>query len=718
LRNSPITSATGQQSRSSTTSLDWVASISMAGGDDGSSSLSEIARQQGNSIVPLLISIQSNPETTQSRVLRFLDNLECLRLPRRPKDQKASAIQVGRDCINAFQLRKYVALSYTWTASKSEDKTAGLYHVQERVGQGFEPSRVRNSILDRIFNYMRTIDVDLLWIDQHGIIQDTGGCKRPTCDHEACIQKREGMEVMDLVYKFSKHPVGLLGRPITSARELKLLANLLQRKLTSGTGAHIRLSRNRNPQEAWMALEILHRITKDDWWHRGWIFQENYKGGTRMKLLIKHSENIEGLKRSYRNIRSPYGKPIFGNADGELCISSVNFLEEATRLCLACWKSIVRHRILSNPRMRKRKEVIKQILQTASKYRLVLKPSEPMTPRIVADIEKRQMKERWDRLAITANCCQYSTRLNVRQLMQDNASLSLAMLAQCLLNGEILHNGCPANPRASEMTVSEFLKESLFDEFNSPSNQHSLKFNKSCRFFDVSLPKSGIETRGHMWEIHKIIDTSEWPPQGAWVEDLSSMLEPRQRKQLAYFARHLAIAGHTSLSDNIKAYLERDTRLAKIPYNNLSFTERYMHTMASEVADAIARASPLGLGCLWDPDEGDGYSPYMAVFVLEESGTPSQTSYMSDESDESDDGNVFAFTASRPEDYSSEEYDSNDLDRHVSYEVEVEGLVGNTDGLIPQLRIRRWLPGLCFFRGVSRAHVFFSWPRDLKTISP
>lgn len=159
----------------------------MARHDDGSSSLSEIARQQGNSIVPLLIDIQSNPATTQSRVLSFLESLECLRLPRCPNGQNATAIRVSRECINAFQHRQYVALSYTCTASKHEDETPGLYYVQERDGQRFELSKVRNSILDRIFNYMRTIDVDLLWIDQHGIIQDTDGCERPSCDHEACI---------------------------------------------------------------------------------------------------------------------------------------------------------------------------------------------------------------------------------------------------------------------------------------------------------------------------------------------------------------------------------------------------------------------------------------------------------------------------------------------------------------------------------------------------
>jgi hypothetical protein len=59
----------------------------------------------------------------------------------------------------------------------------------------------------------------------------------------------------------------------------------------------------------------------------------------------------------------------------------------------------------------------------------------------------------------------------------------------------------------------------------------------------------------------------------------------------------------------------------------------------------------------------------MVVFVLEDSGTPSQTSDMRDECAESDDVEVFAFTASHPEDYSSGEYESNDLGRHISFEV-------------------------------------------------
>ena len=176
---------------------------------------------------------------------------------------------------------------------------------------------------------------------------------------------------MDLVYKLSSHPVGLLGRPITSARELRLLANLLQGKLTSGVGSKVRLSRKRNPREAWKAVKVLHRITNDVWWRRGWIFQESYKSGTRMRLLIKHPDKLNDLKRHYwdEDKLTPDRKPRFGNVDGELCIRYVDFLEEATRLCSGCLKRINRRRGPSAPTwMLEMEATLNQILHRAGKY--------------------------------------------------------------------------------------------------------------------------------------------------------------------------------------------------------------------------------------------------------------------------------------------------------------------------------------------------------------
>jgi len=61
----------------------------------------------------------------------------------------------------------------------------------------------------------------------------------------------------------------------------------------------------------------------------------------------------------------------------------------------------------------------------------------------------------------------------------------------------------------------------------------------------------------------------------------------------------------------------------------------------------------------------------------------------------------FTFTASCLEDVSLDIFDLNDLDWHVSFKVAI------IDGKTLKVWIRRWLPGLCDFRRVSRREVVF-----------
>ncbi|KEY75049.1 hypothetical protein S7711_09656 [Stachybotrys chartarum IBT 7711] len=104
------------------------------------------------------------------------------------------------------------------------------------------------------------------------------------------------------------------------------------------------------------------------------------------------------------------------------------------------------------------------------------------------------------------------------------------------------------------------------------------------------------------------------------------------------------------------------------------------------------------------------------------SGDTEQGSNWNEDRDVEDRGtDVFVFTASRPEDAQSQEYDANDLDRHVSLEVQLEGFYhgichNGSYGQIPKLRIKRWLPGMCFFKGCPRLPVIFPWPSNLKVI--
>ncbi|KAK0642895.1 hypothetical protein B0T16DRAFT_331333 [Cercophora newfieldiana] len=678
---------------------------------DKNSSLSQIASQRGRSITSLLVDIQDSPTTTQERAISFIENLECLRLPRYPReDGSSSKVHVRREIIDGLQYSNYVALSYTWKASENKEGPSGSYRVQKRQSKEFEDSRPRDSPLDRIFHYMRAIRVEHLWVDQHSIVQgeDTPDCNDPTCEHDLCVKRRHGMAVMDRVYSLSDHPVGLLGRPITLAWEMKMLANLLQGKFTAGKWQGVKLSRKRNLREAWVAVRLLRRITNDFWWTRGWVFQENHRGGIKMKLLIRYSDHLERLKRRYEGVRSPYGSPIFGDVKGELCIRSVDFFEQATRLCLAFRKRLATYR---NPR-RKRMEILERILHRAGKYSLILGPSEPMTPQIIADLDEKDLGEPWDMLSITANCCGYSVRLNQEQLRDQGASLSLSILAQCLLNGEVLHNGRPHDHSIRDMKVSKYIKHALFSEFESPDSTHSHTFNKSCRFINPRLSPSGIHTRGHLWKLGKVINTSNWPSRGAWVNPLKGGLKGTRRKQLAYLARWLKAEGHRDLSAKIWDYLDRDAQLSGVHGKELNFVERYMRSMGEAVADAIESGRELILGSLWDAD--DGYSPYMGVFVWESRDGSQAEIRGSFENRFRVDG-MFAFTASRPEDTSSDEFDLNDLDRHVSFQVQVEG--GNAEG-VPSLRIKRWLSGLCFFAGVSRSDVVFPWPRDLADITP
>ncbi len=114
---------------------------------------------------------------------------------------------------------------------------------------------------------------------------------------------------MDLVYQRSEHPVALLGRPLWTRAELQLLARILSGDLVDNT--KFRLSAATNIYEATEALLLLYEITRDKWWGRAWTFQENYRGGTRMRLLIRHNPMLENQK---------FQHPMFGKIPGELCV--------------------------------------------------------------------------------------------------------------------------------------------------------------------------------------------------------------------------------------------------------------------------------------------------------------------------------------------------------------------------------------------------------------
>lgn len=640
--------------------------------DDKGQSLHELSVHHQASIISQLVDIGSERNQQQhDKFLGFISCLQCLR---------PDGTYLRRTSIDAFVQKCYLALSYTWEPSEYEDPESGRYSVEDWAGNYLIPSKVRDCVLDRVLSYMRYVKVQVLWIDAHCIRQDT--CRVAACTrHPSCIEQSDAIQAMDLVYQLSEYPVALLGRPLRVESELQLLARILSGKFVDKSIN--RLSMAIAFDEAREALWLLREITRDAWWTRAWTFQENYRGGQEMQLLIAHDSSLEQQKLRLE---------MFGKISGELCIQSVSFSKQATRLCLALRR--VENKLSPN-------EVcwIDGVLRAAGRYALVLPESSAMTPTVVADIEARGLTKPWDRLAILANCCQYSVRLDGEALRQQNHSLSLSILAMSLLNGEILNNDDDGLNLMTSITTSKFLQRYLFAEFSAPTDgTHRLTFNKGCRLTSAKLTAEGISTNGHLWKLGRVVDTSMFPRKLPRIDEPNGRLKLDQRKRLLQLVLYLFRQRYRDLAGHIDGYLADDARAGK---SYVKFTDKYLHRMATELATAIEAGRKLRLGRIWDPTES--CSPYSAVFVWSNGGGYEGEAYPAP---------AFVFTSAWFRDPGSDAHDANDIDRHVSLEVSISL---NRDG-VPRLRTHAWRLGMCFFKGSPRTKVVFPWPRALQAV--
>lgn len=726
--------------------------------DDAQRTLGELAHLHGSPIVSLLLEIQES-QVLRGKDLHFLRTLECFRpdVPsRRPKRKRGADDDDDNDGgpgptavvtlhrpgpVNAYTDPNYVALSYAWSTPTAPHPGApsDVYRVQARDGGRWFPARLRDRVFDRALAYMRHRGVPLLWVDRYCIPQRVCG-QAPDCQHDRCLRKQHGLQAMDLVYKYSDHPVGLMEGEVADAEELDLLAAFLEGRLVcrrSRKGASYALSPKLAPRHAKMTLGLVHRLTGDLWWRRAWVFQENYRAGRGMALLLGHPVSLERAKREHK---------AFGDVPGELCFKSVDFSYEATRLCLA----LQARQDLEPGEV----AMAEEVLRAAGRYQILVPESRAMSPRIISDIEAKDITNVWDRMAIVANCCKYSLRLDDEELREHGRSLSLSTLVMYLLNGEILHNAGSRSPDAgaAHMTTSAFLRAQSFDGFRAPRDRRSLTFNKGCRFTNPRLTEAGIRTRGHLWQLGDVIQTKELREEGTNFARAARELHVHAR--LTQLARVLETSGRLQLARQLMAYMERDwlsesseaslgseadsdgkvdfdsevSSDAEVgsdsdesehgsesdmdPGEEVTISEQYRRSMAAELTDAIDQGRPLRLAHLLGRPEAS------AVFVWSEDWDENAAGLVAHGAQ----GRVpgFVFTCTAPSDVETDEYDPNDIDRHVSLEVLRKDGDGSSqdDGDVPMLYTHRWLTGLFFPRGCAQDEVIFPWPSELVDIVP
>ncbi|OBS24252.1 hypothetical protein FPOA_04798 [Fusarium poae] len=629
----------------------------------------------------------------------IVEGLECLgrRQSRKRKldsneSHKSERPYWFRQHVDGFTDTNFVALSYTWDASEYETQNpkAEGHLIETRDGEDAWRSSVRNSVLDRITKYMQCHHVPLLWIDRHSIPQKK--CKKPTCTaHGECKQKRHALDAMDWVYSLSDYPVALLGRPIQSEDEIATLSAILRGLLVKSSDGGFALAKNAEYSQALKMLNLLYEITSDKWWTRAWTFQENYKAGLKMTLLIHHASDLERAKRSMLIGK----KAMFGVVPGELSVQSVKFSESATKFCLA----FRRHHFATS----EDEEKITHILKTAGRYKILLSPSTSMSGTIISDVQWRGVTEPWDRLAIIANCCQYATRLDAGRLQlkgDTELSLDISVLALRLLNGEILNNEEVYIPHG---TVLEQVNDLFFDDFKAPDGEKRLTYNKGCRFVNVEFTRKGIETKGHLWKLGETLRAPRSSPRLSQPNQQGEQqLSEYQRTRLRQLGE-LIKAKHgkdASIVEDMDDLLAED---AFVEDEEGSFSLRYRRSMAKEVVRAMDADHNLSLGYLCDMSG----EPTVArgIFVhgrdtVDSGGLLSQA----------DEEHAYVFTSLWSDSQVDEEYLANELDHHVSLGVR---LSDDSDRQPLQLYTQEWVLGLCFFTAVSTYDVVFPWPRAL-----
>ncbi|KAI1341482.1 hypothetical protein F5Y15DRAFT_406490 [Xylariaceae sp. FL0016] len=692
-----------------------------------------------NNIISAVLDIQQHAVTRES----WIKSLECLYLDtdessepsgRRRRGNHGRGIATAdnrllrRTYLNpvsdALGGRDYIAVSYTWDLSEEEKgehaSTCGNYHIESRRGEWSLPSEVRDLVWERVLRFSEHVKCKNIWIDRECVEQDD------EAEQETAIQN------MHLVYSLSKRPVAVLSRTIKTAEELDLLISLML--------GDVRL------EEEEAVLELIDSITASLWWTRAWTFQEDYKASTRMTLMIPHDCLLEDRKCAARDFSN---RPLLGNLEGEICIKSADFRRRATEFCILYKKK----RPASVP-------VCAKILETAGKYNVLLREqpglhafSRSMSPTIFADIGRRGITTQSDRLAIAANCCSYTTRLDTFGLNASNRSLSLSMLALYLLNGEIIENRPKQCYGTLKDNIFKYLAKQSLSSFRPPVDEE-LTFIKSCRFIDPILTPEGTITRGHLWKLGKVIRRRPMK------RDKYNTLSPLETLATelhykTYGATHEGLA--TSLwhwtQESAAAALAAARRgfrpAAKRPWE-------WREWMADEVEAALLEGKALRLASLVRPDDGQragdehGAGPYRAIFVSDAAADEELDSQATLDSQDAPLQTSYVFTAARP----AKPGRLGDIHKHVSLEVDIEwpdappseeedsadeaesggeatgAKAGDKEGSEakkerkpvktpaaalppPKLFIRRWINGLCFFDDAPQRPVLFPWPPAL-----
>jgi hypothetical protein len=584
--------------------------------------------------------------------LRFLDISKVLdlrseaarrrRIARRRQDQQAGA---QRPCHIPILERQrdngkaeYVAVSWRWASKQiwSKGRRPLFDYMIQRPGAQPHKSDFPDEYMERVIMFAQSRKITRIWIDKESIYQREDDRVAYPDDQKL------GVQIMDVVYGTSTASVGLLTTPLVNQEEVDMLQVLVERQIFENpddTDERIFASQFDIQKVQRLILKIL----GDERWSRGWIFQEDHLASTTMTLLIPCDDAFETYDDAYTNHKKLVG---------EVQVNVKKFREAVTMFCLASkepaesrptceflgkakqykiWNKVVYNNKTSGWRHRRhvhlwsdegwRDSAGFSEINTRKAYSNI-NTYPTMTNSVLEDICSRSLANEEDRIAILANALRCSKRLDASKtspiMRPGQYSLSVAMLTQILVNGEILENsGYEHLPEVGIMdhTLQSYLRRYEF-RFNAPNFRYEQSFINQCRFWSPVVTHQGIKTKGFLYKILPLCE-----PGNRHTRTGTIRLSPRDRNELRELScnprarclregRKLNDVAHGAIAiliekieklwpgGRLAQYLHKHLTLDLRSPGTTTLSAQYVLDMMSAVYQALRDGRELCLACL------------------------------------------------------------------------------------------------------------------------
>jgi hypothetical protein len=268
----------------------------------------------------------------------------------------------------------FIAVSYSFEHTPGLECDRNGRYIIVGPSEGFvRPSKVRDVLLRRILRYAKHKNVCRFWIDKE--------CS----PEEESSEKQTTMDSMDLLYRTSRHPIGLLAVILETQTEVNHLQSLMYAIVGGSEDEYPRLNYSTTSNVSLGIFDVLVHLHTDRWWTRARIFQEEYLSSTHMQILIRREPGLVARRR-------------LDSVQGEICLNAVEFRTQATFFLLAFkWDA---HRNFAKK--------CATMLKTFGRYNIQYQfqhdsKRKAMSTRIFADMQRRNVDRPFDLLLIVAN---------------------------------------------------------------------------------------------------------------------------------------------------------------------------------------------------------------------------------------------------------------------------------------------------------------------------